>query len=115
MNNHYGKQADEPKDPEPKDDEPQGVDADDSPDTPEGDDNDPMHLLAVKWFLLDAYGIHGVTKEKVESYVNKKAQLNRLHKLALKQCHPDKFGKDNEALALLMEAFSQLKKTYNIK
>lgn len=114
LNNHYSKpepKADEPKD-EPK---AQGVDADDSPDTPEGDDNDPMHLLATKWFLLDAYGIHNTTKEKVDTYVNKKAQLNRLHKLALKQCHPDKFGKDNEALAILMNAFAELKKTYNIK
>jgi len=110
LNNTYGAQAaqDEPKASDtPQDDEPSNDEPDPS--------LSPMDALAAQWRTLDEYGVHGTTKEKVEKYVNKKAQLNRLHKLALKQCHPDKHGKDNAALAILMDAFSTLKKTWDFK
>lgn len=98
--------------PEPQP-EPQGATDEPEQDKPEST-GDAMTDLANEWMLLDNYGIHGTTKEKVEKYVNKKAQLNRLHKLALKKCHPDQHGK-NVACELLVNAFAELKALYDFK
>jgi len=85
-----------------------------SPESPKEPISD-IDILADEWESLgNCYDIIGVTKEKLNSYVNKKAQLNRAYNKLLRQCHPDQHG-DNKAVNVLMNAVSQIKKELNIK
>lgn len=104
--------------PQQTQDEPQQEQAqDDEPpfDTePQGVNDDLPTSLAKEWKGKTPFEILGITKEKFESYQQKKAQLNRAYNKVLKRIHPDKFGQ-TEALDILMTALAEIKKTYKIK
>lgn len=111
-----GAQQDEPQpEPEaaqPEDDEPPFSTDEEQP----GVTGDAMEDLAAQWKAKgDAFSILDLTREKMDSYANKKAQLNRAYNKLLRQCHPDRFGKDNAALIILLGALAEVKAIYKIK
>lgn len=93
---------------EPKQNDEPPFDADE----PKADDIPTQ--LAKQWEGKTSFEIIGLTKEQIEGYKQKKAQIQRAYNKLLKQIHPDKHG-ETRALELLMQALAELKMIYKIK
>lgn len=99
------KQEDEQPQPEPEETTEEAAQDSDDPII-----DDVMDKLAAEWAQMDEWALFGKSKADFMAMANPKAALKRAYNKLLKQCHSDKFGKDNAALTLLVEAFAKASK-----